>query len=273
MDMKTIVLLPQKSVFITLLPADKISYILRWMKYVNQIIGLVLGMMLCGVIICMLHVLFDFIPVGLGFFLLLMIIPVTGWFLSIMIGQERQSGRLMKEELHKKDHIPHLLDAFLLPVGYRATKWSLDNLLYAIQDLKPDDDIELSFQQQRILNILIKFVWIQNHDIFYPNWTGKQELPVLLLYLVEKAGNSESLPALRSLAKGHGFARKRPDIQIAAKQALETLEARIREQNNPQTLLRAGNGPNNDLLRPVEAKHSNTTDSQELLRANSESRI
>ena len=106
------------------------------------------------------------------------------------------------------------------------------------------------------------------------NWTGAKhveaqaKLDVAILKAWEQVGDEQALGVVQQLAAITSKSPHKKRVQQAAEECLPYLEARVGEQRQTQTLLRAAAMPSEAgdvLLRAVQA-HQNVTEPQQLLR-------
>jgi hypothetical protein len=93
------------------------------------------------------------------------------------------------------------------------------------------------------------------------------DMVVAILQAMEQIGGDEALPSVRALAEEQWSAKRNNAVRQAAQHCLPILQARLQQQNNPQTLLRSTSAPNDTLLRAAEGTPAVEADPQQMLRA------
>lgn len=227
--------------FDKLRPIDKIAYL----KHLHDLI-MQLGAV--GMISFFIHVgaywLFDLLNMQPVIWFLLFLAPIT--ILAPIacamraVSIIRKLGRLVTvERWVKTEDIPALLNCFQIP-RWRLdlTTWSVQNLIAILPNSRHSDGVSLSSDQRRTLYRLLSV-------------TVSDDLVLSVLAIVEDIGDWEAIPLLRALAAGKYAAIHNQRVHEGAVRCLAIVETRLERQNDPVTLLRVGEAPDDCLLRPT----------------------
>lgn len=182
---------------------------------------------------------FTFVIISsVAFCILLFLILAT---LRVTVGYKRCLQLLISETWQRKEYLPVLLEVADILKDPRAATWSLHNLPNALSDALQEQYVTLTPVQQTNLFRMLGV-------------SAPIEGAYALLAYLDRQGNSQCLPILRTLASGNGRAARDPALQQAAGYCLMRVEQRLAAQQVPATLLRASNAPVNTeaLLHPVE---------------------
>ncbi len=118
------------------------------------------------------------------------------------------------------------------------------SLSIVLEMVKSGDDLDLTESERTGLT---QRLLLRNHGVVN---SANPEIVIEILRLLEVIGDSIDLPNLKVLERGSQFGT---DVKTAAARCREIVEARLLQQQIPETLLRASqsSSPTKELVRPV----------------------